>query len=115
MTTKVVSPRKALNSILEKLEEVYDKRMELYEELKLAKSEKKCRRIREKTRPLDLLLQTYFYQAHKAYKKFSEELEEIDSYKGFDNKTRIVYCDGAIHLVTSKKGRHLYGYFCNCN
>lgn len=114
MTKKVISPRKQLNVVLERLDEIRERRAELYEEYQSLKSEKKRAKFREVVRPLDLLLESFFYQAHKAYKKFQDELEEIDVYEGFDKKMRIVYCDGSIHLVTSKKGRHLYGYFCNC-
>jgi hypothetical protein len=111
---KAKSPRKRLNDVLNRLDEIKERRAELHEEYLKAKSAKKQSRIKDKIRRLDLLLETNFYQAQKAYKKFPDELEEVARYKAFDGKSRVVLCDGEIHLVTSKKGKHKYGYFCNC-
>lgn len=107
--------RKKLNIVLTNLNEVQERRGELYHEyLKVCSKPKKAQKVRDKIRPLDFLLETYFRQAFKAYKKFWNELEEIQRYKGFDKKSRVVYCSGEIHLVTSKARKFKYGFFCNC-
>lgn len=111
---KVKSPRKALNEILERLDDAKERRAELYEEYKNAKTDEQRLEVATKVRSIDLLLEQYFLQAHTAYQKFSDELEEVDRYKGVDRKTRIVYCEGSIHLTTSKGGKYLHGHFCNC-
>lgn len=114
MPVKAVNPRLQINELGKKLEETRERREEIYYAYNEAKSEKKRQKYRDKCRPLDLLLDTFFYQLWSAYLKLPNDLEEIDRYKGFDNKARIVYCDGEHHLVTGKK-KYKYGFFCNCD
>lgn len=111
MVQKAISRAKRIDRLYVQLAETRKAIRRVEKRYAKASTERKRNRQREAIRPLHFLLELYFRQLFELQ---DEELEEIDVYKNFEKKTRLLYCDGEYHFVATKAGRYLYGYFCNC-